>query len=162
MAGSAQEVRPVLRSLNSDEPTYVDFTNTSRHDVRVWWLNFSGRPVSYGVIKPGGSLKMNTFLTHPWIFTTSEWQWRLLANTQQVFFPSPARCEDGSPVYVKVSVTSPAYSLKEYCYMLIRKKVKRQDFAKLEIPGCLQKELATTPNLLKEIEILNLQFRANF
>ncbi|XP_018585381.1 von Hippel-Lindau-like protein [Scleropages formosus] len=161
MAGSRRDVTPPLRSLSSDEPTYVDFVNESRRPARAWWLNFCGRPVSYGDIEPGGSMKMNTFLTHPWIFRTSECRSRLRVNTQDVFFPSSAVYEDGYPVYVKVCITSPVYSLKDCCTTVIRKKVKKEDFVKLEIPECLQKDLAKTPNLLEELKILNLHFRAN-
>ena len=52
-----------LKSLNSDIPTFVGFINKSRNDARAWWLDFDGVPVSYGDIRPGALLRMDTFLS---------------------------------------------------------------------------------------------------
>lgn len=52
-----------LRSLNSDIPTHVNFINRTEQSARLWWLDFTGQPVSYGDIRPNGSLPMDTFLS---------------------------------------------------------------------------------------------------
>jgi hypothetical protein len=58
-----------LRSLNSAQATQITFINETSEIVALYWLNFHGRRVSYGVMSPGQSLPMNTFATHPWILT---------------------------------------------------------------------------------------------
>ncbi|XP_048862925.1 von Hippel-Lindau-like protein [Brienomyrus brachyistius] len=153
-----QEARKTLRSLNSNTPTHVKFINKSRQMVRAWWLNFSGLPVSYGDIRPGGSLKMNTFLTHPWVFRTSDGYVQLLADREEVYFPTLTEYEDGFPVYKDVLIISQVNTLQEYCCMLIRKMVKREDFDKLDIPECLKSDLTRTPDLLKELQIARAQY----
>uniref|UniRef100_A0A3B3TGU7 von Hippel-Lindau disease tumor suppressor n=1 Tax=Paramormyrops kingsleyae TaxID=1676925 RepID=A0A3B3TGU7_9TELE len=151
-----QEARKPLKSLNSDTPTHVNFMNNSRQEVTAWWLNFSGLPVSYGDIRPDGSLKMNTFLTHPWVFRTPDGYAKLLADRKEVYFPTLTEYEYRFPVYKDVMITSPVYTLQEYCCMLIRRRVKREDFDKLDIPECLKNDLTKTPDLLKELQILSL------
>ncbi|XP_026858049.1 von Hippel-Lindau-like protein [Electrophorus electricus] len=144
-----QEALQPLKSLNSYEPTYIDFVNKSSGNARVWWLNFSGAPVSYGDIRPGQTLKMNTFLTHPWIFRASDGS-KLLANFGEVYFPAAALYgDDGNPLFRTVTITAPVYSLQEYCSKLIRKLVRKEDIDKLEIPEFLRKDIRRTPNLLQ-------------
>lgn len=35
----------------------------------MWWYNYQGTRVNYGVIQPGASMQMNTYETHPWVCT---------------------------------------------------------------------------------------------
>ncbi|KAG1953130.1 von Hippel-Lindau-like protein [Pimephales promelas] len=104
-----QEVPTPLKSLNSNDPTFISFVNKSSRNAKAWWLNFSGKPVSYGDIKPGKTLKMNTYLTHPWIFRASDGA-KLLANLSEVYFPTQAQYEYGYPLYKSVCVTAPGAS----------------------------------------------------
>ncbi|KAJ8398860.1 hypothetical protein AAFF_G00417680 [Aldrovandia affinis] len=154
-----QEVSASLKSQNADIPTYVIFINNSTQDARAWWLNYSGNPVSYGDIRRGTTLKMNTFLGHPWLFRSSENGAKLLANMQEVYLPVPTEYEDGHPIYMTVMITAPVYSLQECCSMLIRKLVRKEDYDKLHIPRSLINDLAKAPNLQKEIKNLNAAFR---
>ncbi|XP_066524244.1 von Hippel-Lindau-like protein [Hoplias malabaricus] len=148
------EERPTLRSLHSDEPTFVTFTNRSEGEARAWWLNFSGEPVSYGDIRPGGSLRMNTFLTHPWIFRASD-GCKLLIDFREVYFPRSAQFdENGHPLFHPVFITTPVYTLQECCSRLIRKMVKKRDIDNLEIPDFLKEDIRRTPDLMREIQML--------
>lgn len=130
-----QEVPAPLKSLNSYDPTFISFVNKSSRNAKAWWLNFSGKPVSYGDIKPGKALKMNTYLSeyrrtsnlfrfgsplctkasiffftaHPWIFRASDGA-KLLVNHSEVYFPTQAQYEDGYPLYQSVCVTAPGAS----------------------------------------------------
>jgi len=129
-----QEVPTPLKSLNSNDPTFISFVNKSSRNAKAWWLNFSGKPVSYGDIKPGKTLKMNTYLSkyrrtsnlsgllldfvplkqvfltaHPWIFRASDGA-KLLANLSEVYFPTQAQYEYGYPLYKSVCVTAPGAS----------------------------------------------------
>uniref|UniRef100_A0A8C1CM31 von Hippel-Lindau disease tumour suppressor beta domain-containing protein n=1 Tax=Cyprinus carpio carpio TaxID=630221 RepID=A0A8C1CM31_CYPCA len=100
-----REAPAPLKSLNSYDPTYISFINKSSRNAEAWWLNFAGKPVSYGDIQPRKSLKMNTFLTHPWIFRASDGA-KLMANLSEVYFPTPAQFEEyGYPRYQPVYVT---------------------------------------------------------
>ncbi|XP_073694149.1 von Hippel-Lindau-like protein [Garra rufa] len=156
-----QEAPAPLKSLNSFDPTFISFINRSSRDAEAWWLNFEGKPTSYGKIKPMTSLKMNTYLTHPWIFRSSDGA-KLLANLNEVYFPTPAQYEEyGYPRYQRVYVTAPVYSLQEYCIRLIRSMVRKEDIRKLEIPQGLRKDLSREPDLLRDIQILSAKRSTN-
>ena len=57
------------RSLNSDTPVTVTFRNLSDGFRSVMWIGFDGVPKNYANLNPGESYTINTFLTHPWMFT---------------------------------------------------------------------------------------------
>jgi hypothetical protein len=62
---TAQEQPP--RSLNSKvKVDGIKFTNAATVAIKMFWLDWKGNPVSYGVVQPGGQMRMNTFVTHPW------------------------------------------------------------------------------------------------
>jgi hypothetical protein len=56
-----------MRSLNSTFPTHVSFINQRKTPIQLWWLNFEGKRVSYGVVQPYNRQEMNTYETHPWL-----------------------------------------------------------------------------------------------
>jgi hypothetical protein len=57
-------------SLNSNTPVNdVVFRNLSNTPVELFWLDFFGKGVSYGVIEVDGTMEMNTYMTHPWYCT---------------------------------------------------------------------------------------------
>ncbi|WP_417599276.1 hypothetical protein [Pararhodobacter oceanensis] len=60
---------PGLASRNSDVAQNVTFVNNSPGYRVVMWLGFDGQPVEYGRLNPGESLSLQSFLTHPWMFT---------------------------------------------------------------------------------------------
>ncbi|KAG2469179.1 von Hippel-Lindau-like protein [Polypterus senegalus] len=145
----------IPRSLHSDIPTYVEFCNRAGEVARAWWLDFNGNPVCYGDISPGNHLRMNTYVTHPWVFRNALNDAKLLVNLEDVYFPEPPVDEDGETVFRQVVITSPVYSLKDYCSMLIRKLVKEADFKKLEIAESLKEDLKEAPSLEQELRQLN-------
>ncbi|XP_055045611.2 von Hippel-Lindau-like protein [Misgurnus anguillicaudatus] len=152
-----QEALAPLKSLNSNDPTYITFMNNCREKAEGWWLDFSGIPVSYGAIKPGQALQMNTYLTHPWVFRASDGA-KLLVNLSEVYFPTPAEYEEhGNPLYKPVYITAPVYSLQEYCIRLIQKTVRKEDVYKLEIPEYLRQEISRPPDILRDIKALSAQ-----
>uniref|UniRef100_A0A9J7WWD1 von Hippel-Lindau disease tumor suppressor n=2 Tax=Cyprinus carpio carpio TaxID=630221 RepID=A0A9J7WWD1_CYPCA len=160
-AMAKQEAPAPLKSLNSDNPTYITFINKSSRNAEAWWLDFEGKPVSYGAIQPRRSLQMKTFLTHPWIFRASDGA-KMLVNLSEVYFPTPVQYEGfGYPRYQPVYVTAPVYSLQEYCIRLIRSMVRKEDICKLEIPEGLRKELSRDPDLLRDIQILDAKRAIN-
>ncbi|XP_050552379.1 von Hippel-Lindau disease tumor suppressor-like [Spodoptera frugiperda] len=79
----------LVKSLNSDTPVTVRFTNQTSRPVNVWWRNFEGRQVFYGRIEPGASLDQGTFLTHPWQFTDACTEQYYVINNKAVFRPPP-------------------------------------------------------------------------
>ncbi|KAI2665454.1 von Hippel-Lindau disease tumor suppressor [Labeo rohita] len=156
-----QEMPAPLKSLNSDNPTFISFINRSNRNAEAWWLDFKGEPVSYGDIQPRTSLKMRTYLTHPWIFRASDGA-KLLANLSEVYFPTPVQYDEfGYPRYQPVYVTAPVYSLQEYCIRLIRSLVRKEDIRKLEIPEGLRKDLRREPDLVRDIQILSAKRSIN-
>ncbi|XP_035451652.1 von Hippel-Lindau disease tumor suppressor-like [Spodoptera frugiperda] len=79
----------LVKSINSDTPVTVRFTNQTSRPVNVWWRNFEGRQVFYGRIEPGASLDQGTFLTHPWQFTDACTEQYYGIDNRRVFRPPP-------------------------------------------------------------------------
>jgi hypothetical protein len=47
----------------------VTFENDADKPCTLWWYNYQGARVNYGVLQPGASMAMNTYATHPWVCT---------------------------------------------------------------------------------------------
>lgn len=56
-------------SRNSDNPVTVTFRNQSDGFRTVMWIGFDGVPKEYAALNPGEEFTINTYLTHPWMFT---------------------------------------------------------------------------------------------
>lgn len=57
------------RSRNSDNPVTVTFINRSGAFRSVMWVDFNGRPTEYAALNDGERFTINTYLSHPWMFT---------------------------------------------------------------------------------------------
>jgi len=71
------------RSRNSDVPVTVSFGNQSGATRGVMWIDFNGRPVEYANLAPGETFTINTYMTHPWMFTDGP------GNCIEMFMPQP-------------------------------------------------------------------------
>ncbi len=71
------------RSRNSDFPITVTFQNRSGAYRGVMWIDFNGRPVQYANLNPGEIYTINTYMTHPWMFTDGP------GNCIEMFMPQP-------------------------------------------------------------------------
>ncbi|MCH9807618.1 MAG: hypothetical protein K0U74_07800 [Alphaproteobacteria bacterium] len=58
-----------IKSKHSKTAVTVTFLNKTDEHRAVMWINFEGTPVDYAALNPGETYKINTFLTHPWMFT---------------------------------------------------------------------------------------------
>ncbi len=58
-----------LRSVQGNVHTSMKFVNRTNHEVRSYWLDYSGRRVFYKAIAPNGNYTQPTFQTHPWVIT---------------------------------------------------------------------------------------------
>lgn len=63
---------PLLRSMNNDHRSFVKFINKTQHSVVLYWIDYQGQAVKYGVLSPEDCLDIDTFVTHPWIFVDGE------------------------------------------------------------------------------------------
>ncbi len=70
------ELRPLsptherrLRSHGGGPETFIDFVNTRRERVAVYWLNYEGRRQRYALLEPGQSYRQQTYVGHPWVVT---------------------------------------------------------------------------------------------
>ena len=70
-----------VKSQNSNTPVTVTFVNKSGEFRGVMWADFKGKLVSYANLNPGESFTINTFVTHPWIFTDGP------GNCVEMFMP---------------------------------------------------------------------------
>ena len=57
-----------LKSINSRNPVWMVFHNKLSKDVEMIWLNFDGKPESYGIIEAGVIWLHPTYATHTWLF----------------------------------------------------------------------------------------------
>ncbi len=70
-----------LRSQNSDVPVSVTFRNKTNSMRSVMWINFEGQPENYANLQPGQKIKIDTYVTHPWMMTDGP------GNCAEVFMP---------------------------------------------------------------------------
>ncbi|XP_048405285.1 von Hippel-Lindau-like protein isoform X2 [Stegostoma tigrinum] len=152
MAHTGEQPVSALRSLRSDEATFVKFVNRTLRNARPWWINFDGIPQSYADIPPGGVLHMRTYRN------TGD---KLLIKNDEIYFPTSKQYDEDGPTYIPVDVTIPVYSLKNCCLQRIRKHMKSDDYTKLELPKSLHTDLKNSPDLLRAIENLSKVYRNN-
>ena len=60
-----------LSSQMSTEATKLTFLNRSGATRNIVWLDFHSKAKSYGHLKNGEQIELDTFLTHPWMVTDS-------------------------------------------------------------------------------------------
>ncbi len=76
-----------LKSLNSDQPAMLKFTNAMVQPVIIRWLNYDGEldthPYLINTILPGSSMVISTFVTHPFVVTDKA------GNCLRIFKPNP-------------------------------------------------------------------------
>jgi len=70
-----------VRSKEGNLATSIVFKNSSNIDVKVYWINFNGEKTLYHELRPGQSVKQETFYTHPWLVTDDQ------GNPKSLFFP---------------------------------------------------------------------------
>ncbi len=70
-----------IKSKNSIKPVTVTFENHTDGLRNVAWLDFKGMPVEYAHLQPGEKFTINTFLTHPWMFTDGP------GNCHEIYMP---------------------------------------------------------------------------
>lgn len=74
-----------IKSKNSNQPVTVTFVNRTDALRNVTWLDFKGVPVDYAQLQPGEKFTINTFITHPWMFTDGP------GNCHEIFLPRKGR-----------------------------------------------------------------------
>ncbi|CAH0696463.1 unnamed protein product [Spodoptera exigua] len=75
----------LLKSIHSNSPVDVSFTNLTSRPVNLWWRNFEGRKVFYGRIEPGAKHDQSTYLTHPWQVTDVCTEQYLMIDNRLIF-----------------------------------------------------------------------------
>ena len=68
-------------SRNSDVPVNMTFINRTNEPRSVTWIGFDGVPKEYALLNPGQSYSINTFVSHPWMFTDAP------GNCIEMFMP---------------------------------------------------------------------------
>ena len=93
--GGGQQAKPVdnnanscagfgkLRSKNSNQAVTITFVNKTNAFRALMWLDFKGQPQDFGNLNPGERKTINTFVTHPWMFTDGP------GNCQEIYQPRP-------------------------------------------------------------------------
>ena len=91
-----------LCSRESRHSTEVVFVNGLRDErARIYWVDYRGKPTRYKTLAPGERHRQQTFVTHPWTFTTvpdddasdperaAAGPRRLVVEGSPVYFPPP-------------------------------------------------------------------------
>ncbi|XP_006900601.1 PREDICTED: von Hippel-Lindau disease tumor suppressor [Elephantulus edwardii] len=149
--------RPVLRSVNSREPSQVIFCNRSPRVVLPVWLNFDGEPQPYPTLPPGTGRRMHSYRGHLWLFRDAGTYDGLLVNQTELFVPSLN--VDGQPIFA--NITLPVYTLKERCLQVVRSLVRPENYRRLDIVRSLYEDLEDHPNVRKDIERLTQEHIEN-
>ncbi|XP_059519542.1 von Hippel-Lindau disease tumor suppressor [Myotis daubentonii] len=161
-AGAAEDMeagrpRPVLRSVNSREPSQVIFCNRSPRVVLPVWLNFDGEPQPYPTLPPGTGRRIHSYRGHLWLFRDAGTYDGLLVNQTELFVPSLN--VDGQPIFA--NITLPVYTLKERCLQVVRSLVKPENYRRLDIVRSLYEDLEDHPNVKKDLERLTQEHIEN-
>ncbi len=56
-----------VASVNSIDSINITFTNNSKRELHINWIDYTGAEVTYHDLPDGASWDCPTFLTHPWI-----------------------------------------------------------------------------------------------
>jgi hypothetical protein len=60
-----------LRSIEDATLTEVIFFNQSPETIRTYWIDHEGHRQFKSEIRPGDSFVQQTYVTHPWVVTTT-------------------------------------------------------------------------------------------
>jgi hypothetical protein len=63
--------RKNIRSMVSEEKTKLTFINRSGATRSIIWIDFNSKDKSFGRLKNGEQIELDTFVTHPWMVTNS-------------------------------------------------------------------------------------------
>ncbi len=85
------------KSQTSETPVTITFVNKTEAYRSVMWIDFDGMPKDYANLDPGQSFTVNTYLTHPWMFTDGP------GNCIEMFMP-----QAGVTTF-EISAPSPAF-----------------------------------------------------
>lgn len=69
------------KSVRARRPIRITFVNRSEATRGVMWIDYNGQPQDRGNLAPGETMTINTFRTHPWMFTDGP------GNCVEMFMP---------------------------------------------------------------------------
>lgn len=75
----------VVKSIESNHRAFLRFTNRTSRPVDVWWRDFQGVKRHYVRLEAGAYYDINSFLTHPWMFTDASTNESFVINNKSVF-----------------------------------------------------------------------------
>ncbi len=61
-----------LKSTDSKLETTLNFVNTTKGGLRIYWINYEGKREFYSAVAAGKSFSVDTFPTHPWVATNAD------------------------------------------------------------------------------------------
>jgi hypothetical protein len=87
------------KSETWNEPIQCSFKNECGQPVELFWHNYQGNLVSYGVIEAGATMLMYTYATHPWsVVGHDDAGANLTVDGDQIWIPVAA--DTGSEVII--------------------------------------------------------------
>jgi hypothetical protein len=61
-----------LVPIESERIATILFTNNSKTDIDILWLNYDGDEVYYNTLEPGESYEQTSYFSHPWVVYRAE------------------------------------------------------------------------------------------
>jgi len=58
---------PHLKSEDASFPTAIIFTNRTRDNISLFWLDYRGERVAYKTLRSGEAYTQRTYISHPWV-----------------------------------------------------------------------------------------------
>jgi len=145
------------RSLRCEDGFLIYFANLSVHDVDVIWIDYEGYEVVYKTLRPRQMFKLQTFVSHPWIFRHRLTKRRFLFQTKP-----QTTCQDivNSLTFIAqevphnevqvIYIFDVFQSLKEKCFQSVYKSIGlngSEELNESDIPRALIKEYHKYVNL---------------
>eukprot|EP00980_Cylindrotheca_fusiformis_P021195 scaffold8150_cov118-Cylindrotheca_fusiformis.AAC.4 len=107
----------VPHSYRGTVPIFLDVTNATNIPMKVFWVNFQGRPIFKGDLGPDHRWTQTTWIDHPWVFEHAETQEVLLYYIPYRVIPTSGRVntvsDDGTGQH-KFSLVPPKDSQSPY------------------------------------------------
>ncbi|XP_054169273.1 protein Vhl-like [Oppia nitens] len=137
-----------IQSTDSSNKYLLIFVNFSLNNVDVLWIDYSGVEKKYITLNSKQQFRINTYLTHPWIFRDSLTKHRLCFDIKYLPLNSNEnKTEDSKSNLIYVAndmprhrvavlyISQPFYTLRELCFQSMRQKIgSKEDVNSLEIP----------------------------
>lgn len=132
--------RVLVKSMESTVRAYLRFTNRTSRPVDVWWRDYRGRRIFYVRLLPNTYHNLNSFVSHPWVFSDAATDERYVIRNNRIFRP-PANVNDPT-LRTNWNITIQVRSLRRNAMLALAGQLRDPATAyQLGLPQILANEL---------------------